>query len=53
VSGLLKQCWSAGFLAAAFAADALKTAADREHLALEENRCGGMFTCQLLLLAVL
>ncbi|WIA18453.1 hypothetical protein OEZ85_009911 [Tetradesmus obliquus] len=38
LSSLLKQLWSAGFLAGAFAADALKTAADRDHLALEENR---------------
>lgn len=39
VSQLLKQSWSAGFLAAAFACDALKTAADRNHLAMPENRC--------------
>lgn len=38
ISRLMKQSWSAGFLAAAFASDALKTAADRQHLELPENR---------------
>jgi len=38
VSCLLKQSWSAGFLAAAFACGALKTAGDRHHLVLQENR---------------
>eukprot|EP00878_Enallax_costatus_P023677 GHUV01025208.1.p1 GENE.GHUV01025208.1~~GHUV01025208.1.p1 ORF type:complete len:244 (+),score=65.96 GHUV01025208.1:195-926(+) len=38
ISRLMKQSWSAGFLAAAFASDALKTAADRQHLQLPENR---------------
>jgi hypothetical protein len=35
---VLKQTWSAGFLAAAFTCDALKTAADRQHLGLVGNK---------------
>jgi hypothetical protein len=38
ITPLLKQTWSAGFLAAAFTCDALKTAADRHHLGLLGNR---------------
>lgn len=38
ITPLLKQTWSAGFLAAAFTCDALKTAADRHHLGRVGNR---------------
>jgi hypothetical protein len=38
VSTILKMSWSAGFVAAAFAGDALKTAADRGTLGLEGHR---------------
>ncbi|KAF8062811.1 hypothetical protein HT031_004141 [Scenedesmus sp. PABB004] len=38
VSQVMRQSWSASFLAAAFAADALRSAADRGELGLRENR---------------